>query len=67
VFARFLAASGRPGYTVLDPCCGSGSSGEAAIGLGMSYIGNDLNESAVALARRRIADAESQLTLTLTG
>jgi hypothetical protein len=41
--------------TVLDPFCGSGTTGIAASVLGRSFVGIDLNPKYVAMARRRIA------------
>lgn len=43
-----------PGGTVLDPFSGSGSTGCAAVELSMTYIGCELDERYVAIARRRI-------------
>ncbi len=42
--------------TVLDPFCGSGTTGVAALRLGRRFIGIDLNPSYVKMARRRILD-----------
>lgn len=47
------AFSPRDG-TVLDPCCGSGTTIAAAAGLGRSAIGCDLSERAVEIATRRM-------------
>lgn len=44
-----------PGGTVLDPCCGSGTTLVAASASGRRAIGCDINPRAVVLARRRIA------------
>jgi site-specific DNA-methyltransferase (adenine-specific) len=44
-----------PGGTILDPFMGSGSIGCAAERLGFNYIGFDLDEEYVAIARRRVA------------
>jgi len=44
-----------PGGTVLDPCCGSGTTLVAAARTGRRGIGCDLNPDAVALARERLA------------
>lgn len=44
-----------PGGTVLDPCCGSGTTLEAALRHDRSALGFDLSRDAVALARRRLA------------
>jgi DNA modification methylase len=43
-----------PGGTVLDPFNGSGSTGCAAVELGMTYIGCELDADYVEIARRRI-------------
>jgi site-specific DNA-methyltransferase (adenine-specific) len=43
-----------PGGTVLDPFNGSGSTGCAAVELGMTYIGCELDERYVEIATRRI-------------
>ena len=43
-----------PGGTVLDPFNGSGSTGCAAVELGHPYIGCELDEKYVEIARRRI-------------
>jgi DNA modification methylase len=42
------------GGTVLDPFCGSGSTGMAAVELGHTFIGCELDENYVAIAKRRI-------------
>jgi DNA modification methylase len=41
--------------TVLDPFCGSGTTGLVALRLGRCFIGIELNTSYVAMARKRIA------------
>lgn len=40
--------------TVLDPFCGSGTTGVVALRLGRNFIGVELNESYVTMARNRI-------------
>ena len=42
---------------VLDPFCGSGSTGVACVNEGMSFIGIDQDEHYCGIARRRIEDA----------
>lgn len=49
-----ISQSTSPGETVLDPFMGSGSAGNAALRLGRNFVGGDLKESAVALARQRL-------------
>jgi site-specific DNA-methyltransferase (adenine-specific) len=44
-----------PGGLILDPFCGSGSTGIAALAEGFRFIGCELNAEYVALARKRIA------------
>jgi DNA modification methylase len=51
------------GATVFDPFAGSGPVGVACAGLGLNYIGIEREAVYVEIARKRIADAESQLTL----
>jgi site-specific DNA-methyltransferase (adenine-specific) len=43
-----------PNGTVLDPFFGSGTTGIAAVNLGFNYIGIELDEQYVEIARRRI-------------
>jgi DNA modification methylase len=47
-----------PNGTVLDPFFGSGTTGIAAVNLGFNYIGVELEEQYVEIARRRIGGAE---------
>lgn len=42
---------------VLDPFCGSGSTGVACVQLGMEFVGIELEPEYADIARRRIADA----------
>jgi DNA modification methylase len=45
---------------ILDPYCGSGTTGVAAVQLGHRFIGIEREASYCAIARRRIADAAAQ-------
>jgi DNA modification methylase len=47
-----------PGGTVLDPFTGSGSTGKAAVLEGLDFIGCELTDEYVPIARARIAAAE---------
>jgi DNA modification methylase len=49
-----ILAGSRPGDLVLDPFCGSGTTGEVALRHGRSFIGVELNAEYVALAQKRI-------------
>jgi site-specific DNA-methyltransferase (cytosine-N4-specific) len=53
---RPILAGSRVGDTVLDPFCGSGTTGAVAIRLGRSFVGCELNPEYVALARKRIGN-----------
>jgi site-specific DNA-methyltransferase (adenine-specific) len=53
-----------PGGLIADPFCGSGSTGKAAIVEGFRFIGFDLDESSIAIARSRLAAVQRPL-LTL--
>jgi site-specific DNA-methyltransferase (adenine-specific) len=45
---------------IIDPYCGSGTTGVAAVQLGHRFIGIEREASYVDIARRRIADAAAQ-------
>jgi hypothetical protein len=48
---------------VLDPFCGSGTTGVVARRFGRSFVGTDLNPSYLAMARKRIAETDVPLPL----
>lgn len=51
-----------PGGVVLDPFCGSGSTGVAATSEGMGFVGIDRNERWITdIARFRLADAKARV------
>jgi 16S rRNA G966 N2-methylase RsmD len=45
-----------PGDLILDPFCGAGTTGVAAIALGRGFIGIDIDESVVSIAKARLAE-----------
>tara|TARA_Y100000310_G_scaffold331890_3_gene406376 strand:+ start:2600 stop:3796 length:1197 start_codon:yes stop_codon:yes gene_type:complete len=47
----------RPGALVLDPFCGSGSTGRGAVREGMRFLGFELEDESAAIARARIEHA----------
>jgi len=53
----------NPGDIVLDPMCGSGTTCKMAVKNERNYIGIDISEEYVEIARRRIADYTAQLRL----
>lgn len=58
VLRRIIAASSRPGDTVLDFFAGSGTTGAAAQTLGRRFVLVDSNPEAIEVMRRRFAKAE---------
>ena len=58
-----VAAS--PADVILDPFMGSGTTGVAAIQLGHTFIGIELNDDYVAIAKRRIAQATPDFQMSL--
>jgi len=51
---RIVAASSQPGDLVLDPFCGSGTTGVAAVELGRRFIGCDSSHAALHVAKKRL-------------
>ncbi|HET9594448.1 MAG TPA: site-specific DNA-methyltransferase [Anaeromyxobacteraceae bacterium] len=51
---RVIAASAAPGDLVLDPFCGSGTTGVAAVRAGCRFLGLERDPEYVALAARRL-------------
>jgi len=58
---RIVLACTNPGDTVLDPMCGSGTMGAAAVLHGRHFIGIDQNPDYCEMAERRIANPEPEL------
>ena len=58
---RVIEASTAAGARVLDPFNGSGTTGVAALKLGRTYVGIDLDPEYLQLSRRRLQDAERGL------
>ena len=54
-----------PGGTVLDPFCGSGSTGVAALAEDFHFIGIEREAEYVAIARARLEHAAMQTSLAL--
>jgi DNA modification methylase len=61
----FIRLHTEPGDLVLDPFCGSGSTGVAAISLGRRFLGIEIDPGYFAIAKRRIEEAQMQLRLPL--
>jgi len=60
---HIVRASSRPDDTVLDPCCGSGRSGVAAVMEGRNYVGCDISEHWTNVSRQNIAEYQAQPSL----
>jgi site-specific DNA-methyltransferase (adenine-specific) len=58
---RVIEASAGNGARVLDPFNGSGTTGVAAVKLGRSYLGIDLDSDYLQLASRRLVEVERRL------
>ena len=54
---RLIALCTLEGDMVLDPFCGSGTTGVACVSLGRNFLGIDLNQSYLDLATKRIESA----------
>lgn len=53
------------GDTILDPFCGSGTTGVACVQTGRRFIGIEIDEQYFSIAVDRISKAQAQLRLTL--
>ncbi|MDR1328464.1 MAG: site-specific DNA-methyltransferase, partial [Oscillospiraceae bacterium] len=49
-----ILAGSRPRGTVLDPFCGSGTTGYVALATGRQFIGIDINPEYCEMAERRV-------------
>jgi len=58
LFERLVLASTNVGDTVLDPCCGSGTTGVACQKLGRNFIQFELSPEYCEIARGRLAQKE---------
>lgn len=65
LFTMLIEKYTAPGDTIYDPYMGSGPCGVAAVQLGRSYIGCEIDPGYFAIAQRRIAEAQAQLILPL--
>lgn len=60
---QLILKSTDPGDTVLDPFCGSGTTGVACVETGRNFIGIEIDPGYFAVAERRIATAQLQMPL----
>ncbi len=61
-----ILAASKPGDVVLDPFFGSGTVGQVARNLGRDFIGIELNEEYVEIARRRLKERSVDYDLPIT-
>lgn len=54
---RIVAACSSPGDLVLDPFCGSGTTGVSAVTAGRRFLGFEINSEYCAIAAKRIEEA----------
>lgn len=59
-----VADFSEPGELVLDPFCGSGTTGVAALRLGRRFVGVEIDATYAALARERLASEVRGLSLS---
>jgi len=57
---RIIEASTKPGKLVLDPFCGSGTTGVAAVRLGRAFLGIDSDADHLSVAERRLRDESAE-------
>jgi len=65
LLARVILSSSRPGDVVLDPFCGTGTTGAAAKRLGRRFIGIERDAAYAAAAEARISGTEPLPEATL--
>jgi site-specific DNA-methyltransferase (adenine-specific) len=62
---RILLASTKEGDLVLDPFCGSSTTGVAAVLLNRKYVGIDLEEEYLQLSKKRLEEAIENKTANI--
>lgn len=65
LLARVILASSRPGDRILDPFCGTGTTGAAAKRLGRQFIGIERDPAYAAAAEARLSAVEPLAEATL--
>jgi site-specific DNA-methyltransferase (adenine-specific) len=63
---KIVAGASRSDNLVLDPFCGSGTTGVAAVQLGRRFLGMELSGEYCAMARQRIGQAQPPLLVEAT-
>jgi DNA modification methylase len=60
---HLIEAFTQPGYTILDPFMGSGTTGVACVRTGRNFIGCEIDPGYFAIAQKRIADEKAKTVL----
>lgn len=63
LIAPCILAGSRENGIILDPFFGSGTTGEVAMSLGRDFIGIELNSEYIDIAKRRLSEVQTQLTI----
>ena len=61
IMERIVLGHSNPGDTVLDPFCGTGTTGVAAVMHGRNFIGYDVSDTCIKQSSVRIAKAHGEL------
>lgn len=61
-FVRLVEMLTRPGELVIDPCCGQGTTGVAALAAGRRFTGIDIDPAAVSLAADQLRYQDQEET-----
>ena len=51
---RIILASTEEGQVILDPFCGSGTTGVEAVQFGRKFVGIDVSEEYLAISKKRL-------------
>ena len=63
---RVLRYFSKPGDTIVDLFAGTGTTAVACIEMSRNFVGCEINPEYFAIAQKRIADAQKQMTMDLT-
>lgn len=63
-FAKLVSDFSRPGELIIDPMCGTGTTGVAAVGLGRKFVGVDIDPKRIATAKVRLNERATRKTAT---
>ena len=58
---RLVEIHSNPGDLIVDPYCGSGTTGVSALKLGRRFIGGDIMPEYIEIARERIKEYDGSI------